>query len=118
LFSNQFVNIKMKMDTLRSVTIIPTAAIQRGAIGPFVYAVKEDQTVRVQPLTLEPAEGEKVAVLKGLQPAERVVVDGADKLRDGMKVKVISREPAPSSEEDSALPGKKNYQDKDQKSGN
>ena len=99
LFSNQFVNIKMKMDTLRSVTIIPTAAIQRGIMGTFVYVVKKDQTVSVRPLTLGPAEGEKVAVLEGLQPNERVVVDGADKLRESMKVKLITRESAPSSDE-------------------
>ena len=95
LFANQFVNIRMLMDTLRSVTIIPTAAIQRGIIGTFVYVVKADQTVSVRPLTLGPTEGEKVAVLDGLQPDERVVVDGADKLREGMKVKLITREPAP-----------------------
>jgi membrane fusion protein, multidrug efflux system len=118
LFSNQFVNIRMNMDTLRSVTIIPAAAIQRGTIGPFVYVVKEDQTVSVRPLTLGPTEDEKVAVLKGLQPDERVVVDGADKLREGMKVKLVTREPAPSSDEASSLPGNKIDQDKDQKSGN
>jgi len=98
LFSNQFVNIKMLMDTLRSVTIIPTAAIQRGTMGTFVYVVKADQTVSLRPLTLGPAEGEKIAVLEGLQPDERVVVDGADKLREGMKVKLITRESKPSSD--------------------
>jgi membrane fusion protein, multidrug efflux system len=96
LFSNQFVNVKMLMDTLRSLTIIPTAAVQRGTVGTFVYVIKEDQTVCVRPLTLGPAEGEKVAVLEGLQPNERVVVDGADKLREGMKVKLITRESAAS----------------------
>jgi len=118
LFSNQFVNIRMNMDTLRSVTIIPAAAIQRGTIGPFVYVVKEDQTVSVRPLTLGPTEDEKAAVLEGLQPNELVVVDGADKLREGMKVKLITRDPTPSSGEDSSLPGNKIHQDKDQKSGN
>ncbi len=118
LFSNQFVNIKMKMDTLRSVTIIPTAAIQRGTIGTFVYVVKKDQTVSVRPLTLGPTEGEKAAVLEGLQPNELVVVDGADKLRESMKVKLITREPVPSSDEASSLPGKKIHQDKDRNSGN
>jgi multidrug efflux system membrane fusion protein len=97
LFSNQFVNIKMLMETLKSITIIPTAAIQRGIVGTFVYVVNKDETVSVRPLSLGPAEGEKVAVLKGLQPDERVVVDGADKLREGMKVKLITREPTPSS---------------------
>ena len=106
------------MDTLRSVTIIPAAAIQRGTLGPFVYVVKEDQTVTVRPLTLGPAEDEKVAVLEGLQTDELVVVDGADKLREGMKVKLITREPKPSSGEASSLPVNEIRQDKDQKSGN
>ena len=117
LFSNQFVNIKMKMDTLYSATIIPTAAIQRGIMGTFVYVVKEDQTVSVRPLTLGPTEGEKVAVLQGLQPNELVVVDGADKLRESMKVKLITREPELISDKVSSLPGKKIHQDKDQNSG-
>jgi multidrug efflux system membrane fusion protein len=106
------------MDTLRSVTIIPTAAIQRGIIGTFVYVVKADQTVSVRPLTLGPTEGERVAVLDGLQPDERVVVDGADKLREGMKVKLITREPALTSDKASSLPEKKTHQDKIEKNGN
>ncbi|MDD5268817.1 MAG: efflux RND transporter periplasmic adaptor subunit [Methylococcales bacterium] len=118
LFSNQFVNIRMNMDTLRSVTIMPTAAIQRGTMGAFVYVVKADQTVSVRPLTLGPIEGDKVAVLEGLQPDEQVVVDGADKLREGMKVKLITRDPKPSSGVKSSLPVNEIRQDKDQKSGN
>jgi multidrug efflux system membrane fusion protein len=118
LFSNQFVNIKMKMETLDSVTIIPTAAIQRGVMGTFVYLVKEDQTVSVRPLTLGPTEGEKVAVLEGLQPNEWVVVDGADKLREGIKVKLIARQPAPSSDDTTHLHGKIIHQENDQKSTN
>jgi len=117
LFSNQFVNIKMLMDTMQSVTIIPTAAIQRGTMGSFVYVVKEDQTVSVRPLTLGPTEGEKVAVLKGLQPNEQVVVDGADKLRENMKVKLITREPASSSNVVS-LPNKEIKQENNRKHGN
>jgi multidrug efflux system membrane fusion protein len=118
LFSNQFVNIKMKMNTLISVTIIPAAAIQRGIMGTFVYVVKEDQTVSVRPLTLGPTEGEKVAVLEGLQPNEWVVVDGADKLREGIKVKLIARQPAPSSDDTTHLHGKIIHQEIDQKSAN
>jgi membrane fusion protein, multidrug efflux system len=98
LFSNQFVNIKMHMDTLHSVTIMPTAAIQRGIIGTFVYVVKNDQTVSVRTVTLGPTESEKVAVLKGLQPNELVVLDGVDKLRENAKVKLITREPTLSSD--------------------
>ena len=106
LFSNQFVNIKMKMETLHAATIIPTSAIQRGILGPFVYVVKDDQTVKVQALSLGPTDGEKVAILKGLQANELVVTDGADKLRDNVKVKLINREQTPSGEETLALPDK------------
>ena len=116
LFSNQFVNVRMNMDTLHSVTIIPAAAIQRGTIGPFVYVVKEDQTVSVRPLTLGPAEDERVAVLQGLQPGELVVVDGADKLREGITVKLATRDPETSSDEESSLPAKKNHPDNGLKS--
>jgi len=92
LFSNQFVNIKMKLDTLHSATIVPTSAIQRGALGSFVYVVKDDRTVIVRPVKQGPVEGEKTAIIEGLAPDEAVVVDGADKLREGAIVEVIRRE--------------------------
>jgi multidrug efflux system membrane fusion protein len=92
LFSNQFVNIKMHMDTLRGVTVMSTAAIQRGVMGTFAYVVQEDQTVTVKPISLGPIEGEKVAVEKGLKPGEQVIIDGADKLREGIRVKLINQE--------------------------
>lgn len=94
LFPNQFVNIRMTVDTLRAVTIIPGSAVQRGTPGAFAYVVKEDEIVTVRPLKLGPAEGAKVAVLEGLEPGERVVVDGTDKLREGAKVEIVTREPA------------------------
>jgi multidrug efflux system membrane fusion protein len=94
LFPNQFVNVRMTVDTLRDVTIIPAAAIQRGTPGAFAYVVKEDKTISVRPLKLGPAESEKVAVLEGLKPGEQVVVDGIDKLREGARVELFNREPA------------------------
>lgn len=99
LFSNQFVNIKMKVNTLPSVMIAPVAAIQRGILGTFVYVVKKDQTVSVKQVTIGPVDGEKVAVLNGLEANELIVVDGADKLRENSKVKVISSAPPPSLSE-------------------
>ncbi|MBF6649951.1 MdtA/MuxA family multidrug efflux RND transporter periplasmic adaptor subunit [Methylobacter sp. BlB1] len=91
LFANQFVNIRMKIDTLRGVAIAPSAAIQNGNAGSFVYVVKDGQTVSTRPVKLGPVDGEQVAVLEGLQADEQVVVDGADKLREGARVKVIDR---------------------------
>ena len=88
LFPNQFVNIKLKVDTLQGTSLVPDAAIQRGAPGTFVYLVKPDNTVTAQPVTLGPDNGEKVAVTKGLEPGQVVVTDGADRLKDGAKVTV------------------------------
>ena len=86
LFPNQFVNIVLKVDTLTNVEVVPDAAIQRGAPGTFVYVVKSDSTVTATPVTLGPDDGTKVAVLKGLQPGQVVVTDGADRLKEGAKV--------------------------------
>lgn len=98
LFSNQFVNIKMLIDTLHSVTIIPSAAVQKGDSGNFVYVVKADQSVSVRLVKLGPVDGEKVAILSCLNPGELVVVDGADLLRENMKVKLIKRDQGFSSQ--------------------
>ena len=92
LFPNQFVNVRMRIDTLRDAVLVPTAAIQRGAQGTFVYVVKDDLSVTVRPVTLGPALGETSSIAKGLEAGERVVVDGADKLREGGKVELITKE--------------------------
>ncbi len=88
LFPNQFVNIHLLVDTLRGAVIVPTSAVQRGAPGTFVYVIKADDTVTVRPVKLGPGDGTRVAVTEGLAPGERVVVDGADKLKDGAAVTV------------------------------
>jgi multidrug efflux system membrane fusion protein len=86
LFPNQFVNIRLLVDVLHEATTMPTAAAQRGAPGTFVYVVNQGDTVSVRKVELGPGDGERVAVMSGLSPGERVVVDGADRLRDGAKV--------------------------------
>jgi membrane fusion protein, multidrug efflux system len=86
LFPNQFVNARLLIDTLQNATVIPVAAVQRGQPGTFVFVVKPDDTVALTVVTLGPQDGEHVAVTKGLAPGDEVVVDGADKLRDGAKV--------------------------------
>jgi membrane fusion protein, multidrug efflux system len=86
LFPNQFVNIRLLVDTLHGATVMPTAAIQRGAPGTFVYLLNADKTVTVKPVTLGPSQADRVAIEQGLSPGDRVVIDGADKLRNGAKV--------------------------------
>ena len=90
LFPNQFVNTRLRVDTLHTATLIPLTAIQRGTQGTFCYVVNQDQTVSVRVLTLGPTANDVVAVEKGLEPGEQVVIDGADKLRQGAKVEVVT----------------------------
>ena len=89
LFPNQFVNVRMVIETHDDATLVPTPAIQRGAPGTFVFMVKEDKTVAVTPVQVGAVSGETTEVTKGLTPGNLVVVDGADKLRDGSSVELI-----------------------------
>ncbi|MCG5263279.1 MdtA/MuxA family multidrug efflux RND transporter periplasmic adaptor subunit, partial [Cupriavidus gilardii] len=89
LFPNQFVNVRMRVDTLAGATVVPVAAVQRGQQGTFVYVVDQDNKVKVQTVALGPSDGEQTAVLRGVRPGQRVVVDGADRLREGMTVQTV-----------------------------
>ena len=90
LFPNQFVTALLLVDTLKGATLVPSAAVQRGAPGTFVYVVDGERVVHLQPVKLGPTDGERVAVLSGATVGAQVVVDGADKLRDGAKVTLAS----------------------------
>ena len=86
LFPNQFVNAQLLVKTLHNVVTVPTAAIQRGAPGTYVYVVNADNTVSVRPIKTGPTDGPIAAVESGLSVGDRVVVDGTDRLRDGARV--------------------------------
>jgi membrane fusion protein, multidrug efflux system len=89
LFPNQFVNAQLLVRTLHDVITVPTAAIQRGAPGTYVYVVNSDtSTVSVRKVNLGPTNGPYAAVNSGLSVGERVVVDGLDRLRDGAHVRI------------------------------
>ncbi len=88
LFPNEFVNAKLIANTLKGQVSMPSAAVQRGEPGTFVYLIQDNGTVHVQPVKLGPVDGPNVAVLDGLKPGDRVVTDGADRLREGAKVAV------------------------------
>ena len=104
LFPNQFVNVRMLLNTLQDATLVPSAAIQRGAPGTFVYVVKDDKSVAVTPVKLGPVQAEVTAIASGLTPGQQVVVDGADKLREGSKVELITRD-AQANSPPGATPG-------------
>ena len=103
LFPNQFVNVRLLLDTHKDVTTISTAGVQRGVPGTFVYLINPDSTVSVRPVQLGVTDGDRVEVVSGLKSGERIVIDGADKLRDGAKIIVRSETgtPAPPDAEKS-----------------
>jgi membrane fusion protein, multidrug efflux system len=88
LYPNQFVNVRLLLDTHKGVTTMPTAGVQRGVPGTFVYLVNADSTVSVRPVQLGVTDGDNVEVRSGLVPGDRIVIDGADKLRDGAKINI------------------------------
>ncbi len=111
LIANQFVNVKMLVETRRDATLMPSAAIQRGAVGTFVYVVRNDQTVVVTPVKVGPSQGEVSVVEAGVAPGAMVVVEGADNLRDGASVELIARDPATPSRAAAPERGQANHKD-------
>ena len=97
LFPNQFANVRMLVDVKRDATLVPGAAIQRGTPGTFVYLVKPDNTVTVRVVKLGPVQGDNVSIEEGLATGDQVVVDGADKLREGAKVEPIAKGAPPGT---------------------
>jgi membrane fusion protein, multidrug efflux system len=94
LWPGQFVNVRVLIDTLRNVVVVPTAAIQRGPNGTFVYVVKDDSTVTVRPVKLTQQDDVQAVVGTGLRADERVVTTGFARLTEGMQVTVSSAEDA------------------------
>src|SRR5580704_2364780 len=115
LFPNQFVTALLLVDTLKGATLVPTAAVQRGAPGTFVYVVNSERLVGLRPVKLGPTDGDRVAVLSGAKPGEQVVVDGADKLRDGAKVTLASEQGATGTGAASSPDGQRPSRNKKQR---
>jgi len=97
LFPNQFVNVQLVSEQIAGATVVSNAAVQRGAVGNFVYIVSDQdgqKTVSVRPVEAGPVERGVTAITKGLVPGDVVVVDGVDKLREGSPVELISGDTA------------------------
>jgi len=92
LFPNQFVNVRLLVDTLHQATLVPTSAVQRGTKGQYVFLVGPADQVALRLIEAGPGEGDLTSVRAGLAPGDRVVVDGVDRLRDGAKITPISAE--------------------------
>ncbi|WP_223637693.1 MdtA/MuxA family multidrug efflux RND transporter periplasmic adaptor subunit [Corallococcus sp. EGB] len=87
LFPQQFVNARLIVDTLRGATVVPTAALQHGVQGTFVYVAQPDNTVSQRAVMTGPTDGDDTVITQGLRPGETVVVEGADTLTNGSAIR-------------------------------
>ncbi|MHA6130206.1 MdtA/MuxA family multidrug efflux RND transporter periplasmic adaptor subunit [Pseudomonas fluorescens group sp. PF-1] len=90
LFPNQFVNVRLLADTLKDVVLAPSAAIQFGTNGTFVYALDGDKKVKIRQLKIGASDGVNTVVTEGLSAGDRVVLEGTDRLKDGSDVEVVN----------------------------
>jgi multidrug efflux system membrane fusion protein len=86
LFPNQFVNARLLVDTRKGAIVVPTATIQQGPNGTFVYVVKADETVELRLVKIGPSEANETLIESGLAADETVVLDGVDKLQNKSRV--------------------------------
>ncbi|MEB2870016.1 MdtA/MuxA family multidrug efflux RND transporter periplasmic adaptor subunit [Pseudomonas rhizosphaerae] len=89
LFPNQFVNVRLLSDTLKGVVLVPSAAVQYGVDGTFVYAMDGTDKVKIRQLKVGATDGSRTVVEQGLAQGDRVVLEGTDRLRDGSRVEVV-----------------------------
>jgi membrane fusion protein, multidrug efflux system len=98
LFPQQFVNVRLLVDTMTGATLAPNPAIQLGASGNFVYLLNGDSTVSKRDVTTGPTDGKRTVITAGLASGDKVVIDGVDRLRDGAKVKIVDNAPAAAAQ--------------------
>ena len=92
LWPGQFVNVRLLVDTLRQVVVVPTAAVQRGPQGTFAYVVGDDSKVAVRPVTVTQQDDTQAVISAGMKAEERVVTSGFTRLSDGTRVNVQAAE--------------------------
>jgi multidrug efflux system membrane fusion protein len=93
LFPNQFVNVRLRLDTLTGAITVPVAALRAGAQGDYVWRLNDDRTVSRRKIVRGPASGDRVVVAQGLAVGEKVIVEGGDRLTDGGKVQLAGDRP-------------------------
>ena len=86
LFPSQFVNVQLNVRTIRDAVVVPVSALRQGSAGEYVFVLKEDRTVAQRPVKRGGATVDKIQIASGLQVGERVITEGADRLRDGSRV--------------------------------
>lgn len=90
LFPNQFVNVRLRADTLKNVVLIPTPAVQFGVNGTFAYVMDGDKKVKIRSLKTGASDETSTVITEGLAAGDRVVLEGTDRLKDGSDVEVVN----------------------------
>ena len=98
LFPQQFVNVRLLVDTMTGATLAPNPAIQLGASGNFVYLLNDNSTVAKRDIVTGPGDGKRTVITSGLKVGDKVVIDGVDRLRDGATVKVVDSPASPGAQ--------------------
>ncbi|WP_319798785.1 efflux RND transporter periplasmic adaptor subunit [Nitrobacter sp.] len=98
LWPGQFVNVRLKVETLSQATVIPTSAVQRGPLGTFAYVIGSDDTVTAKPVTVTQQNEQDAVIAKGIDPTDRVVTTGFANLSDGAKVSVSENSQPPTAD--------------------
>jgi multidrug efflux system membrane fusion protein len=104
LFPSQFVNVQLNVRTIKDAVVVPVAAVRHGSTGDYVFVLKDDRTVAVRQVTRGQATVDKVQIATGLEVGERVITEGADRLRDGSRVVLPGDAPGRMRSAPGALP--------------
>jgi multidrug efflux system membrane fusion protein len=86
LFPSQFVNVRVDLQTIRGAIVVPVSAVRHGNDGEYVWLLNPDHTVTMRPVKPGQATVEKVQIVSGLKAGDRVITEGADRLREGARV--------------------------------
>ncbi|KGD82802.1 MULTISPECIES: MdtA/MuxA family multidrug efflux RND transporter periplasmic adaptor subunit [Pantoea] len=106
LFPNQFVNARLKVNTLQDAVVIPVAALQMGNEGHFVWVINSEDKVSKKTVTAGFQDSQKVVINAGLSAGDRVVTDGLDRLTEGAKVEVVAAQSSATKQSRASLPSK------------
>lgn len=93
LFPSQFVNVQLLVRTIDNAVVVPVTAVRQGNSGDYVYVLNADRTVSLRPVTRGQATVDRVVIATGLQAGERVITEGADRLKDGSRVTLAGDAP-------------------------
>jgi multidrug efflux system membrane fusion protein len=96
LFPNQFVNVRVSLESLHNVVTVPVTAVRTGPQGDFVWVLQPDKSVKLRTVTRGPATVQSTSITQGLDAGEQVITEGGDRLTEGAKVQLPGDRPMPA----------------------